>query len=90
MAVTVRVYGVLRSILGESRLEVSLSGSSVGDLIDELAAKYGDKIRQELLDEDGSLDCAYLFFVGGEPVHGLSQGLENGDEVVITTMIAGG
>ncbi len=90
MAVTVRVYGVLRSILGESRLEVSLAGSSVGDLIDELAAKYGDKVRQELLDEDGSLDCAYLFFVGGESVHSLSQGLENGDEVVITTMIAGG
>ena len=90
MVVTVRVYGMLRSILGESRLEVNLSGSSLGDLIDELAAKYGDKIKYELLDEDGSLDPAYLFFVGGESVHSRSQELEDGGEVVIAATFAGG
>lgn len=90
MAVTVRVYGILGSIFGGSRLEIEFAGNSIGDLIDGLTAKYGGKIKQELLDEDGNLEHAYSLIVGGKPVRGLSDKVEDGDEIVITMMMVGG
>ena len=90
MAVTVRAFGMLGSIWGETKLEIDFAGSSIGDLIDELAAKYGRKIKQELLDEDGNLEHAYSLIVGGKPARSLSDKVEDGDDVVITMMMVGG
>lgn len=90
MSVTVTVHGILRSVLGESRLEADMAGSSVGDLINALVVRYGDEVKQELLDHNGNLDYAYLIFLDGRPVRCLSQEVKDGDEIVITTTIAGG
>lgn len=91
MSVIVRAHGMARIILGEGKMEVDLSTGTLGDLIDQLAAQHGEKVREELLDQNiGNLHHAYVFFVSGERAYDLSHKVQDGDEIVISGMVAGG
>ena len=95
--VTVKIYGPLGSDLDKSRfngyltVKLDLAGSTLADVIDQLAARYGVKVKEELLDEEGNLDYAYgIFFGDGERVPDLSTRIEDGAELVIMIMMGGG
>ncbi len=90
MTVTVRAFGVFSSILGNSKLVLPFAGNTVGDLINKLATQCGEKVREELLDEEGNLDYSYILLTEGERLSGLSAKIEDGDEIVIATMLGGG
>jgi molybdopterin converting factor small subunit len=97
---SVHIFGMLRNTIRVGELEVCAAGDTVGDLIEELTARYGSQVKQELLDEEGmkqelldeegNLDYSHMIFVGGERVTDLQAKIQHGDEVVITGAFGGG
>jgi len=88
--VTVKVAGPLAVAVGRREVAVELAGNSLGDIVRELAAKYGAKVTEQLLDDRGGLDFFYLAFVAGKRVHSLSALVKDGDEVLFIPALAGG
>ena len=90
MAVIVNLYGLLRVLMGRQEMELPWKGGTLGEMIAQMADQYGKVVREELFDEKGELDRAYAVFIKGERVDDLSVRIEEGNEVVITSMLAGG
>ncbi|MDO8635456.1 MAG: hypothetical protein Q7R34_04310 [Dehalococcoidia bacterium] len=90
MQVHLKVYGIIRSITGELPESLDISGHTIADLINLLATKYGQKIKDELLDEKGDLDFAYAFFIKGERKTDIHTSIQEGDKIVITNILGGG
>lgn len=90
MAVKVRFFGRLRTLTGIDQAEVEVSALSVAQAIESLARNYDRRIKEELVDEAGNIDSAYALFIGGERVVGLDTPVKDGDELAITSLIAGG
>lgn len=90
MAVTIRFFGRLRHILGRDEMVARGSPATIGELIRLLAQQQDRRIKEELLDEEGNIDYSYALFIGGERVEGPHTPLREGQEVTVTSMIAGG
>jgi MoaD family protein len=84
---------VLPEAIGRKDLEVEFAGETVNDLIEHLVARYGRKARQALYDERGQLDPVVQVLLNGEEwvTHDrLDTALQDGDNVVLMIMLAGG
>ena len=90
MPVKIRVYGLLRTLINESPISMDFPGGSLADLVDRLSRERSEEFRKELLDDEGNLDYAYMVMVGGERVTDIRAPIKPDDEVVITSMLAGG
>lgn len=90
MPVTVRFFGQLRHILGRDEVVAQGSPATIGELIRLLAQQHDRRIKEELLDEAGNIDYSYALFIGGERVEGPHTPLREGQEVTVTSMLAGG
>jgi len=88
--VRVRLFGRLRALLGRPEIELEFRGCTLGELIEALSESFGDTIKEELLAEDGRIDYAYAVFRGGERVWEPATPLKDGEEITITSMLAGG
>jgi MoaD family protein len=83
----------LPEAIGRRELEVEFAGETVGDLLDHLLARYGRKARQALLDDGGQLDPVVQILLNGEewvPHDRLDRTLQDGDQVMLMLMLAGG
>jgi MoaD family protein len=84
---------VLPETIGRRELEVEFAGETVKDLIEHLVARYGRKARQALYDGQGQLDPVIQILLNGEKwvTHDrLDTRLQDGDEVMLALMLAGG
>ncbi len=84
---------VLPEAIGRKELEVEFAGETVNDLIEYLVARYGRKARQALYDEKGQLDPLVQVLLNGKEwvTHDrLDTALQDGDNVVLMIMMAGG
>lgn len=90
MSLLVEIFGYLRVVLGKKEIELEWPGGTLLEMIQHLDDQYSGATSQELLDENGELDRAYIVFLKGERIYGLSTRIEDGDQVVITSMLAGG
>ena len=90
VAVTVRFFGRMHQLLGRDEVVAQGSPGTIGELIHMMARQHGRVIREELLDEEGNIDYSYALFVGGERVEGPHTPLRDGQEVTVTSMLAGG
>lgn len=85
----VLIEGNLRSILGEKEVlfEISENRATIKGLLEEIAAKYGDKALKVLLKPEISilLNGQYVEFLGGT-----NAKLSDGDRVAIIPSITGG
>ena len=84
---------VLPEAIGRRDLEVEFAGETVNDLIEHLVARYGRKARQALYDEKGQLDPVVQVLLNGKEwvTHDrLDTALQDGDNVVLMIMLAGG
>lgn len=94
--ITVKVLGPLGYDLDRSRfktdltVKLDLTDSTLADIIDQMAARYGVKVKEELLDEEGNLDYAYGIFSDGERVPDLATRIQDGAELNIVIMMGGG
>ena len=55
MRVNIRFFTTLRDAAGISEDTVDIEGDTVGDIIDTLLIKYGDRLKQEVFQPDGSI-----------------------------------
>ena len=94
MKVHLKVFlPVLPEAMGGKKLEVEFAGETVNDLIEHLLARYGRKAREALYDSQGQLDPVVQILLNGERwvTHDrLDTILQDGDEVMLLLMIAGG
>jgi molybdopterin converting factor small subunit len=90
MAVIIKLFGNLRIITGRKEIALDWEDDTLASMISCLASQYGEEIKEELLDAHGELDRAYVIFIKGERVDDLSTRIKDGEEIVITSMLAGG
>ena len=94
--ITVKVFGPLGYDLDRNRFNTDLTvkldliDATLANLIDQMAVRYGAKVREELLDEEGNLDYAYGIFSDGVRVSDLATQIQDGAEVDIVMMMGGG
>lgn len=92
MGITVRLMSYISSEKGKNILEIPPGPRTVGELIKLICSK--DQIlKDELLDEDGSLDYIYHVSLNGKVVKRVeldSTEVRDGDEVVIYAVLGGG
>lgn len=90
MAVSFRLYGTVRTLVGSGEFTLDWEGGTLGELIDRLAERFGTRVKEELLDEEGNLDYSFMVMAGEERLQSLSAPVPAGREIVITNLFAGG
>ena len=94
MAIEVRIPTILRTYTGGEKA-VQASGSTLGEVIDDLESNHPG-IKDRLIEaKDGSSDLRRFvnLYVNDEDVRftgGLETGLSDGDQVVVLPAVAGG
>ena len=93
MKVNVLAAGALTNSLPSGKVIIEAESLTIKGLIDSLVAQYGSQMAQELMNQDRLRDGLVLL-VNGRNVLSLPEGfetpLQEGDEVLITIMVAGG
>ena len=92
MKVKIRYCGQLKQAAGCAAEEVDPGGGlSAQELIASVAARHGEPRAGYLLDESGRLRATVLAFVNEEQVDWeTARPLDDGDELVFMSAIAGG
>lgn len=91
MSVTVRVPTTLRPLTG-GETEVSVDGSTVGEVLDALEAAHPG-FRERLLDESGQLRRFVNLYISDDDVRfldGLKTPVPDGETLSIIPAVAGG
>ena len=91
MSVSVRVPTILRTYTGGDS-EVIAAGSTLGEVIDDLEARYAG-IKARVLDDDGLLRRFVNVYVGNEDVRfldDLATATPDGSQVSVIPAVAGG
>jgi sulfur-carrier protein len=87
----VKIPTVLRPQVGGNK-EVELAGSTVGEVVEALTARY-PSLRTQLLADDGQLNRFVNVYVNGQDVRyldGLATSVADRDEVRLLPAMAGG
>jgi len=95
MEVRVRTIGLLRSLIKQGELRVSLAdGGTVGDLLGTLAHAYGGQVADHLTaPHEPGTHPPLRVLVNGRDIGALDDRrtvLAEGDDVLVLTPIAGG
>ena len=93
MNVNVRAVGALTHSLRAGKAVIEGDHLTVAGLLDCLIARYGPRMAQELMDT-GGLRKGLALLVNGRNVLSLPEKfetpLQEGDEVIVTIIVAGG
>ena len=68
MHIKVRFIGLTRTAAGTPEDTVEIGGNTVGNVIDVLVARYGDRFRQEIFQPDGSIKKSIKVFLNGSSI----------------------
>jgi len=82
----------LVKMIGSKTIALDFRGQTAGDLLNELAQKYGSGVRKFLFDETGNLDMSLSMAVNKHWVrqNQMDTSLHEGDHVTIMMLVAGG
>ena len=86
-------YATLREITGRSKQVWNSNSETVGDLLRDLSARYGQDFRRWVLKEDGTLGQMCIILVNGRDVReldGLTTRLQPEDSISFFPPVAGG
>lgn len=93
MKVKVRAVGALTHSLREGRTVIEGDSMTVTALLHRLIVRYGPRMAEELM-ENGGLRKGLALLVNGRNVLSLPEKfetpLQDGDEVIISIIVAGG
>ena len=95
MAITVEFLSlpIVAQAVGSKTIRMDFSGQTVEKLVNEITEKYGTKVRQFLLDEDGRLDMMLKVLCNKEEwiqQDQMKRTLRDGDHITIMLLAAGG
>jgi molybdopterin converting factor small subunit len=79
--------------VGSKSVVLDFSGTTVGDLVREVAEKYGSDVKKFLLDETGNLDMTLALTINKQEWirhNQMDKPLHDGDRVTIMMLVAGG
>jgi molybdopterin synthase sulfur carrier subunit len=89
----VKVFGTLRSIIGEKELEISLDQEgTIGAMLDQLTITY-PKLQAKLIGEEETPPTGVNILVNGRSIRfldGLNTSVEEDDEVALFPPLGGG
>ncbi|WP_244930037.1 MoaD/ThiS family protein [Nocardioides sp. W7] len=91
MSVSVRIPTILRTYTG-GESEVSASGATLGEVLEDLDARYSG-IRARILDDSGELRRFVNVYVGNEDVRfldSLATPTPDGTQISVIPAVAGG
>lgn len=91
MSVSVRIPTILRTYTG-GESEVTASGATLADVLDDLDASYSG-IKGRILDDSGELRRFVNVYVGNEDVRfldGLASPTPDGTQISVIPAVAGG
>ena len=80
-------------MVGSKTITMDFSGQTVHDLVQAVAAKYGEGVRKFLLDESGELDLSLTVAINKRDWirrDQMDRPLHDGDRVTIMMLVAGG
>lgn len=79
--------------VGSKSVVLDFAGTTVGDLVHEVAGKYGSDVQKFLLDETGNLDMHLALALNQQGIirhDQMDRPLHDGDRVTIMMLVAGG
>ncbi len=79
--------------IGSKSVVLDFSGTTVHDLVREVAEKYGSDVQKFLLDESGNLDMSLSLMLNKQEWvrhNQMNKPLQDGDRVTILMLAAGG
>ena len=84
---------IVSDLVGQKKLELNVSGTTVKDVIDELVNRYGKKVRDAFYDTEGNFDLMIQIALNGKSLippekHNIS--LNEGDTLVFMLLLGGG
>jgi MoaD family protein len=88
----IRYFATIRSITGENTLRWEQSEATLGELLHNLCARYGNHFRSWVLDGD-DLGQAIIILVNGcdaRHLAGINTPLQPDDIIAIFPLVAGG
>lgn len=90
MSVSVNIHPNLRHLTSEQEV-VQVSGSTVGQCLEQLVAQFPG-VAKALFAKDGKLFDYVTIYVNGESAYPeeLARSVNDGDELYVVMMIAGG
>jgi len=80
-------------MIGSKSIVLDFSGTTVNDLVREVAVKYGRDVQKFLLDETGNLDMTLALMINKQEWirhNQMDRSLQDGDLVTILMMAGGG
>jgi molybdopterin synthase sulfur carrier subunit len=93
MDVVVRTIGPFTERLGFNQLTITLKGSTIQDLLDQLCEDRGPTFCETIFDEKGELRRYIKILVNGRGIHvlqGLNSELSDGDVIAVFPPVSGG
>ena len=95
MTVTVEFLSLpnVVKMVGSKTITMDFTGQTVEELILQVTEKYGRKVQQFLLDEDGRLDMMFRVLRNNEEwirQEQMQMSLRDGDRITIMLLAAGG
>ena len=95
MKITVEFLSLpnVAKMIGSKSVALDFSGTTVNDLVREVAEKYGRDVQKFLLDETGSLDMSLSLMINKQEWirhNQMDRPLQDGDLVTILMMAGGG
>ena len=95
MALTVEFLSLpnVVKMVGSKTITMDFTGQSVEELIRQVTEKYGSKVQQFLLDENGRLDMMLKVLCNNEEwiqAEQMQRPLRDGDRIAIMLLAAGG
>lgn len=95
MAVTVEFLSLpnIVRIVGSKTIAMDFTGQTVEELIHQVTKKYGKKVENFLLDENGRLDMMLKVLCNKEEwirPEQMQRPLQDGDRLIIMLLAAGG
>jgi molybdopterin synthase sulfur carrier subunit len=94
MKITVRFFATLRDLVGDWSIDFSFPNDiRTKEVLEFLAERFGDKFRQYVYDERGSVRDYLIFLLNGESIHalnGFETKLKESDTLVILPPVGGG
>lgn len=93
MKINVIFLATFRDVTGTSQTTVDVEGNTVGDVIDTLVSKYGDRFKNEVLAPDGNIIKYVKVFRNGNFIDRnapLKNPVNEGDTLAFIPPVVGG
>ena len=90
-SIKIRLFAMFKEVAGKKEILQDIqSGTTLGDVLETLAKKYGKDFGEIVNKKTGQIDIDTLVMLNGKNVRATSMILKDNDLVIITVPVSGG